>query len=99
MKPSEEHPTCIKCGLWKSCRTPFMEPSGSDEPDLMVIGEAPGEEEDRKGFPFVGRSGQLLRQVLGEVGFDERCITYTNVVRCRPLDNKIDKKSIEYCKQ
>src|SRR4030043_1660336 len=99
MIPSESNPVCIKCGLWKSCRNPFMESSGSEEPSLLIIGEAPGEDEDYKGVPFVGKSGKYLREVLQEVGFDDTSIRYTNVVRCRPPDNKITKQAINYCSQ
>lgn len=97
--PSEDNPTCNKCGLWKSCRTPFMKSNGAKVPKVLIIGEAPGEEEDRDGIPFVGRSGRLLREVLEEVGFDEEDIRFTNVVRCRPKDNKVSKRSINYCSE
>lgn len=67
---------------------------------VLVIGEAPGEEEDSTGKQFTGRSGQLLRQVLTEIGVNaETEVAYTNVVRCRPPNNKLDKQAITYCKQ
>lgn len=77
-----------------------MRSSGSQHPKLIIIGEAPGEDEDRKGEPFVGRSGQLLRNVLQELEFDlSKDVRFTNVVRCRPPENKINKKAIDYCKE
>jgi DNA polymerase-1 len=89
---------CARCGLHKDCHTPFMESHGSDEPLVLIVGEAPGEDEDSQGKPFVGKAGKLLRTVLEEVGFDvKRDIRFTNVVRCRPPMNKITKKAIQYC--
>lgn len=91
------HPNCEKCQLYQGCKSPYMESHGAEDPLVLVIGEAPGEEEDKAGKPFVGRSGQLLRRVLEEIGFDEGDVRYTNVVRCRPPDNNITKKYINYC--
>ena len=55
----------------------------------MVVGEGPGEEEDRQGKPFVGRAGQLLTKMLASVGFDrERDCYIANVVKCRPEKNR-----------
>lgn len=98
MIPGDNHPICIKCGLWRDCRNPFMESSGSRNPDILVVGEAPGEEEDLAGKPFVGRSGKLLRNVLEEMGLDIKAqVRFTNVVRCRPPNNKVEKKHIKAC--
>lgn len=77
-----------------------MSSYGAEYPEIMVIGEAPGAEEDNAGKPFVGRSGLLLRQVLEETGIDiEKDVRFTNVVRCRPPDNKITKPAILACRQ
>lgn len=77
-----------------------MESSGSDDPLLIAVGEAPGADEDDQGVPFVGRSGKLLRKALGELLEDdpEKYVRFTNVVRCRPPSNKITAKSINFCK-
>jgi uracil-DNA glycosylase family 4 len=76
-----------------------MEPSGSMEPLVLVVGEAPGAEEDERDEPFVGQSGRLLRNALENVGLNVRAdVAFTNVVKCRPPDNKITKKAIELCK-
>lgn len=96
--PSESNEICISCGLWKSCKTPFMKPSGSKKPEVLVIGESPGSEEDEVGKPFVGRSGQLLREVLEELGLTDDTVAMTNVVRCRPENNVVTKKAINKCK-
>lgn len=95
-KPGKDNIICQECGLWKSCESPFMPPSGVPNPTILVIGEAPGESEDRRGVPFVGRSGKLLRSVLEELDLIGET-TFTNVVRCRPPNNKISKKYINSC--
>ncbi|MFN3429675.1 MAG: uracil-DNA glycosylase [Candidatus Sericytochromatia bacterium] len=58
---------------------------GNTAAALMLVGEAPGEEEDRQGRPFVGRSGKLLEQVLAAAGFDRRDLWITNTVKHRPV--------------
>lgn len=93
------HPNCQKCQLFAGCKTPYMESSGAEEPLVLVVGEAPGAVEDSQGVPFVGKSGQLLRQTLEVYGFDiGKDVRFTNVVKCRPPDNKISKSHINYCK-
>jgi DNA polymerase len=54
----------------------------------VLIGEAPGEQEDITGIPFVGRAGKFLDSVLAELGVDRSCVFITNVVRCRPPGNR-----------
>ena len=61
---------CELCGLYKDCESPKMKGLGCFEKGIMVIGEAPGEKEDIKGVPFIGRSGSLLRKALDELGYD-----------------------------
>src|SRR3989304_118429 len=98
--PSPEHPTCQKCGLFNGCRSPFMSPGNiQNGSDILIVGEAPGEEEDLQGRAFVGKSGQELRRVLRALDMNPDNVVYTNAVRCRPPDNKISKKYINYCKQ
>jgi uracil-DNA glycosylase family 4 len=55
---------------------------------VVFIGEAPGAEEDKQGRPFVGRSGQLLRRTIGEVGWREDEVFIGNVLKCRPPENR-----------
>jgi DNA polymerase len=79
------------CRLCKLCesRTNIAFGSGTPRARLMVIGEGPGEEEDKQGKPFVGRAGQLLTKMLESVGFDrERDAYIANVVKCRPERNR-----------
>lgn len=64
----------------------------------MLIGEGPGEQEDEIGRPFVGRAGKLLEELLAYVGLSREEVFITNVVKCRPPDNRDPRKSeIETC--
>ncbi|HYB42770.1 MAG TPA: uracil-DNA glycosylase [Candidatus Methylomirabilis sp.] len=79
---------CTRCKLCGS-RSTIVFGSGGARARLMVVGEGPGEEEDKQGKPFVGRAGQLLTRMLASVGFDrERDCYITNVVKCRPERNR-----------
>jgi DNA polymerase len=79
---------CTRCKLSKS-RTNIAFGSGNPRARLLVIGEGPGEEEDKQGKTFVGRAGQLLTRMLASVGFDrERDCYVANVVKCRPERNR-----------
>lgn len=72
---------------------------GNPEADLMVIGEAPGRDEDIQGKPFVGRSGQLLDRMLGAIALGEDDVYITNVVNWRPPQNRNPKPDeIEMCR-
>lgn len=78
--------TCERCGLYNSV---FVSPEGDLlNAKLVIIGEAPGEEEARQGRPFVGKSGKLLRSVLEELGVEMDKVYITNVVKCRPPGNR-----------
>ena len=69
---------------------------GDPESPIIFIGEAPGREEDIERKPFVGRSGKLLTKVLRELGFERKSLFFTNIVKCRPPNNRIPtKKEIE----
>lgn len=61
---------------------------GNAEANVMVIGEAPGAEEDRSGLPFVGKSGKLLDRMLASIGLDRDTVYITNVVPWRPVENR-----------
>ena len=61
---------------------------GDTTTDLMIIGEAPGQEEDRQGQPFVGRAGQLLTQMLMAIGFTREKVFIANILKCRPPNNR-----------
>lgn len=80
---------CSACSLRQGCnRVVFGE--GNPEAGLMVIGEGPGEEEDKQGRPFVGKAGQLLDKILLAGGFQRFTHVYiANIVKCRPPQNRI----------
>jgi len=79
---------CTKCPLSKG-RTKVVFGNGPVPCDLMLIGEAPGAEEDLQGLPFVGRAGQLLTQILASVGIKRPDDIYiANTVKCRPPENR-----------
>lgn len=75
---------CENCALCTGCRSVLIQPRGSDHPTVLIVGEAPGPEEDKKGTPFVGASGKLLSQLLLEAGIPEEKVRITNTVRCFP---------------
>ncbi|MFH1389988.1 MAG: uracil-DNA glycosylase [Candidatus Margulisiibacteriota bacterium] len=80
--------TCVKCPL-SNGRNKVVFGNGPVPCDLMIIGEAPGADEDEQGFPFVGRAGQLLTQILGSVGIKRPDDVYiANTVKCRPPNNR-----------
>ena len=79
---------CDKCPLAPT-RTHVVVERGDRQAKILIIGEAPGEQEDLSGLPFVGRSGQLLDKILESVGFDTNKDVYIcNTVKCRPPNNR-----------
>ncbi|MEM1511745.1 MAG: uracil-DNA glycosylase [Candidatus Jordarchaeales archaeon] len=90
---------CTKCPL-SSTRRSVVFGEGGVELRIMMIGEAPGREEDAQGRPFVGRAGRLLDELLRNIGVDRGSLYITNVVKCRPPGNRPPRKSeIEACKE
>lgn len=81
---------CQSCTL-HSNRTKVVFHSGPTNANLMIIGEGPGKEEDEQGLPFIGRSGQLLTQILESAGIDRQQIYIANTVKCRPPKNRTPK--------
>lgn len=78
---------CSKCPLAGS-RTHAVPGEGPASAALMFVGEAPGYHEDRLGRPFVGASGKLLEELLAGIGLHRRQVFITNVVKCRPPENR-----------
>jgi DNA polymerase len=78
---------CMKCPLGAT-RTNFVFGVGNAEADLMLVGEAPGRDEDLKGIPFVGRAGQLLTLMLQSIGLKRDEVFIANVLKCRPPNNR-----------
>jgi DNA polymerase len=78
---------CTKCRL-AATRKNFVFGEGNPHAGLVVIGEAPGAEEDAQGRPFVGRSGQLLDKILLAIGFTRKEVFICNIIKCRPPENR-----------
>ncbi|MCY3570455.1 MAG: uracil-DNA glycosylase [Chloroflexi bacterium] len=78
---------CTACRLHEG-RTQTVPGNGDPNAELMFIGEAPGQNEDQQGLPFVGRAGQLLDELLGEIGFARSDVFVANVLKCRPPGNR-----------
>ncbi|NJE05358.1 uracil-DNA glycosylase [Thermococcus sp. M36] len=78
---------CQKCPLGQ-LRTNAVPGSGSYDAKIMFVGEAPGYWEDQKGLPFVGRAGKVLDELLAEIGLTRDEVYITNIVKCRPPDNR-----------
>ncbi|HLJ31706.1 MAG TPA: uracil-DNA glycosylase [Candidatus Babeliales bacterium] len=79
---------CKECPLGFLGRKNVVFGSGNPDATFMIIGEAPGRDEDEQGLPFVGRSGKLLTKVLNLVGIERKDIFITNSVKCRPPENR-----------
>lgn len=92
--------TCIKCDLSKS-RTQIVFSDGNPEAKLMLIGEAPGRQEDETGMPFVGRAGKLLDKILESQNITrEKNIYICNTIKCRPPENRVPTpEETEACKE
>ncbi len=79
--------TCRKCSLGGT-RTNFVFGVGNPNATLMLIGEAPGADEDAQGEPFVGRAGQLLNKILEAIHFRREDVYICNILKCRPPGNR-----------
>ena len=88
---------CTKCPLYES-RENAVPGEGKSNAKVMIIGEAPGREEDESGRPFVGATGRFLNEVLSGSGIDRDDFFITNTVKCRPPKNRTPRKlEIETC--
>ena len=83
----QEVRACRRCGLCET-RTQTVFGVGDKNADWLLIGEAPGFEEDKRGEPFVGRAGKLLDRMLQAVGFARGDVYIANTIKCRPPDNR-----------
>ena len=89
--------SCTSCGLSKS-RTNAVPGSGSIKTEVVFIGEAPGRTEDIQGMPFVGTAGKILSEALLYAGFTREDVYITNIVKCRPPDNRRpNKQEMDSC--
>jgi uracil-DNA glycosylase len=88
---------CTKCPLHES-RTLAVPGDGKASSSVMIIGEAPGKDEDEAGHPFVGSAGRYLDHVIEDLGMDRRDFFITNIVKCRPPKNRTPRKGeVETC--
>ena len=89
---------CIKCDLCRTRRSVVFG-EGNQAAHVVFIGEAPGEEEDLQGKPFVGRAGRLLERLIRHIGLSRNDVFICNVLKCRPPANRDpEQKEIEACK-
>jgi uracil-DNA glycosylase family 4 len=79
---------CTRCKLHKQGRKQIVFGVGNPNADLMFIGEAPGADEDLQGEPFVGRSGQLLTNMIKAMGLSREEVYIANIIKCRPPGNR-----------
>lgn len=88
---------CKKCELHKS-RKLAVPGEGRTDAKIMFVGEGPGQNEDEQGRPFVGAAGKLLTELLESIGLNRSDVFITNIVKCRPPNNRAPRKSeIEAC--
>lgn len=78
---------CANCALAAGC-TQKVPGKGNHQAELMIIGEAPGRDEDLQGKPFVGRAGQLLDRMLEAIEIEPQSVYITNILKCRPPNNR-----------
>jgi uracil-DNA glycosylase family 4 len=92
-------PQCQACGLFKTCESPKMPMDGKGKKRILILGEAPGGDEDREGRPFVGKAGKYLKSVLRANGIDMRRDCWiTNSIICRPPKNATPTdKQVAFC--
>ncbi len=93
---SEIASNCIQCPLHES-RMNVVFGEGCIDAAIMLVGEAPGKNEDETGKPFVGMSGKLLSEIISEAGLKRSDIYITSIVKCRPKNNRKPRK-LEYSK-
>lgn len=94
---AEKIKVCTKCRLHEN-RKNAVPGEGNEDTDVMLIGEAPGKNEDIEGRPFIGRAGKLLEELLDSICLHRDDVFITNVVKCRPPDNRDPRKDeIETC--
>lgn len=78
---------CTRCKLHKGRKT-IVFGEGNPQAELMLVGEAPGADEDLQGRPFVGRAGQLLMQMIKAIDYERKDVFIANILKCRPPNNR-----------
>jgi uracil-DNA glycosylase len=82
-----EMKNCTRCNLREGCNQ-VVTGIGNPNTSLLIVGEAPGQDEDIEGEPFVGRSGTLLTKLMKDAGIERSSVYITNTVKCRPPNNR-----------
>ncbi len=85
---SERIKGCEKCGVLSAGRKNIVFGSGNPQAGIVVVGEAPGADEDLQGLPFVGRAGRLLTDILGAIELSRDEVFICNILKCRPPENR-----------
>lgn len=94
---NEQIHDCMNCALGET-RNKFVFGHGNPKADIMVIGEAPGADEDKQGLPFVGRAGQLLTKILAAINLPREEVFIGNIIKCRPPGNRRPQPAeVEQC--
>jgi len=94
---SEEIKHCRRCKLWRTRKNP-VPGSGNPKADIMLIGEAPGRNEDIEGKPFVGEAGKILDQLLSSINLNREQVYIANILKCRPPGNRDpSREEIDAC--
>jgi uracil-DNA glycosylase family 4 len=79
---------CEKCGMLSKGRKNIVFGSGNPNAEIVVVGEAPGADEDEQGLPFVGRAGRLLTDILAAINLSRDEVYICNILKCRPPENR-----------
>jgi len=90
---------CRDCSIGKTYNRVVLSDGNTINPKVLIIGEAPGKDEVEIGRPFVGKAGKLLRGTLNKYGYGDTNSCITNILPCRPENNKFpkDKELVNYC--
>jgi DNA polymerase len=96
----EKVEACTRCPVLCESRSRTVFGNGNPHARLMLIGEGPGKNEDEQGIPFVGEAGQLLNNIIKAAGWNRDDLYITNVVKCRPPNNRIPAiQEVENCSE
>ncbi len=83
-----EYANCLRCPALGKSRTQVVFGSGNPQAEILLIGEAPGFQEDKQGLPFCGESGKVLQELLASIGLTRDDVFITNTILCRPENNR-----------
>ena len=96
----QQYSSCTKCPALCKSRTQVVFGSGNHNSKILLVGEAPGAEEDKQGVPFCGASGKVLTELLSSVGLSREDVFITNTLLCRPENNRNPEKvEVENCRE